>query len=260
MEVTILVDSNSAENEFTQAIQHHATQFNKQNKYSCIHERKTLYLGDAIVQCNGQNYIIERKEWPDWCASILDGRYKEQKERFLASSEPEDHFLYIIVNREPLDIYNRTNGMSNQNALAALIKTNLRDNIHTLQTYTTDHAGWTVAYIAHQLATNGLQTKQRTNSHKMKSSIIVGMDRSKMKKRKRSNLDGSQSNMMSAMLCGIVGMSDEKARSVVSHYSCLADLCHASKDEIANITYGSRKRRIGPKLAAVLTSLCNGHL
>lgn len=255
MEVTIKVDSNSAENDFAQAIKHHATQFNKHNKYECTHERNTLYLGDAIVQCNGHNYIFERKEWPDWCASILDGRYKEQKARYLGSAEPQDHFFYIIVNREPINIYDATNGIANQNALAAVIKTNLRDNIHTLQTYTTDHAGWTVAYIANQVATNGFQMKQPQDQTRQ---IIVGMDRSKMQKRKRSNLDGSQNNMMSAMLCGIVGMSDDKARSVASHYSCFAELCHASKDEIANITYGSRKRRIGPKLAAVLVSLCNG--
>lgn len=253
MEVTIKVDSNSAEADFAQAIRHHTTQLNASNKYTCTHERNTLYLGDALVQCNGHNYIFERKEWDDWCASIRDGRYKEQKARFLASSTGDDHFFYIIVNREPLDIYARTNGMQNQNALSAVLKTNLRDHIPTLQAYTTDHAGWTVAYIAHQLATGGLKTKQRETE----SGIIVGMDRSKMQQRKRANLDGSRSNMMSAMLCGIVGMSDEKARCIASHYSCLQDLCHASKEDIADITCGAKKRRIGPKLATVVLSICN---
>src|SRR6056300_1666333 len=58
---------------------------------------KTLDIGDIIIKDEGDNviYIIERKTTDDLACSIMDGRYKEQKQRLLSNYSP-DNIIYIV--------------------------------------------------------------------------------------------------------------------------------------------------------------------
>jgi len=57
----------------------------------------TLPVGDFVIESsNGIEYIIERKTIKDLCASITDGRFRDQKERMMASIKDASKIIYII--------------------------------------------------------------------------------------------------------------------------------------------------------------------
>ena len=59
---------------------------NKNNKNNQNYIISNLDIGDIIIKYNEYiTYIIERKTISDLCSSILDGRYREQKERLLSN-------------------------------------------------------------------------------------------------------------------------------------------------------------------------------
>lgn len=56
-----------------------------------------LQVGDFIIEKdNNKVLLIERKSIKDLCASIIDGRFREQKERLYDSIGDNDRILYII--------------------------------------------------------------------------------------------------------------------------------------------------------------------
>ena len=78
----------------------------KSNNYKF--ELKNLELGDFIIRDNFNNIllIIERKTIEDLLASVKDGRYIEQSQRYLQLNLPSNKIYYIIegnINRYAFD-------------------------------------------------------------------------------------------------------------------------------------------------------------
>jgi crossover junction endonuclease MUS81 len=65
-------------------------------KYKIDVMTHSLTIGDFAFICNGEilDYIIERKKADDLAASIMDGRYKEQKYRLKNSGAKNVIYLY----------------------------------------------------------------------------------------------------------------------------------------------------------------------
>lgn len=61
-----------------------------------------LIIGDFIIknQDNEILYAIERKSVKDLCASIIDGRFREQKDRLLQSIQDPAKIIYIIEGKK----------------------------------------------------------------------------------------------------------------------------------------------------------------
>ena len=58
---------------------------------------KNLLIGDFIIKTNEEiTYIIERKSILDLSASIIDGRFREQKQRLIESINNPSKIIYII--------------------------------------------------------------------------------------------------------------------------------------------------------------------
>jgi ERCC4-type nuclease len=61
-----------------------------------------LIIGDFIIKNEKDEtlFVIERKSIKDLCASITDGRFKEQKDRLLESIQDPNKIVYIIEGKK----------------------------------------------------------------------------------------------------------------------------------------------------------------
>jgi ERCC4-type nuclease len=92
---------------------------------------ENLLLGDIHITYENITHIFERKTLQDLQASILDGRYKEQKARLL-STTPQKYITYIIEGDNILspNSYSKNKSMIQ----SAYLHTLFRDNIRILYT------------------------------------------------------------------------------------------------------------------------------
>jgi ERCC4-type nuclease len=56
----------------------------------------SLNLGDFLFEDKNQTLLIERKTWNDLHASIMDGRFREQRSRLLSWRTENKKIMYII--------------------------------------------------------------------------------------------------------------------------------------------------------------------
>jgi len=210
--------------------------------------RERLDLGDVALVAGGQRLLVERKTWNDWAASVVDGRYKEQKARFLGSEGAAEgcHLVYLIEGGL-VGFDGKTHGISNKALNAAVLKTQMRDGIAVLRTRDGAHSAASVGYLAEQLAAGGLDPASARR-------VAAGS----AKKRKRENLD-EPAALYRAMLAVIPGMSDDKADAVATRYRSLRALRHASAADLAATKCGGphakKARALGPALAARIVGL-----
>ena len=151
----ISVDTNAAENFLFDRL---TTYFQADGTEVQV-ERTRLDIGDVrIVGKEGRTLVIERKSWTDWCASICDGRYAEQKQRFLASRQPKEVLVYVLEMEDALPKWEgKTRGMSNKAANAAMLKTQLRDGVPIVQSHGKAHTALLVCYLADQIVKGTLR-------------------------------------------------------------------------------------------------------
>ena len=211
--------------------------------------RGRLDLGDvAITRDDGRTLLVERKTWLDWAASITDGRYKEQKARFLASADGKTRYIYIIEDAQNRPFDGTTRNMSNKALYAAILKTQLRDGIAVIHSLDPRDTANSIDYLHGQFIKGGLDAGVG------EASVLerVGFGGAK---RKRDNLDDAQT-LFQHMLSVVPGVSSTKARTLVNTYKNISALSHASTEDIANVRdTGVKSRRIGDSIAKRITAL-----
>jgi ERCC4-type nuclease len=242
MDSTITVDTNAAEDRLYGLV---GEQFTAHDG-DCL-RRERLDLGDALITHGDQTLVVERKTWADWCASITDGRYREQKARFAGSLAKEGaRLVYLIEHPEVVPLRGKTGGMSNKAANAALLKTAHRDGYTIRHTRDTEDSAAYVVYLFEQLRSGGLEldSLRATYAH---ASAAGGAH-----KRKRDNLEDPQA-LYRAMLAVVPGMSAAKAAAVAEKYASLRALLDAHIDDVSNVKVGAR--RLGAVVAKRLGGL-----
>ena len=240
MTLEIVVDANAAESFLYEALQEATLPQGTQLR------RQRLDLGDVQIRLGDLNVLIERKTWSDWKQSITDGRYKEQKARFLGSCAQSTKLIYLIEGSlRRFD--GKTDHMENKALNAAVIKTQLRDDIHVLRSCDAKDSADTLIYYAQQLAAGGLDPASAKKG-------VAGASY----KRKRDNLEDPK-DLSREMLTIIPGMSDEKARAVLDSYPSFRVLRKASVSDLAKVRCGGgdgkAARQLGPAVAKRISAL-----
>jgi ERCC4-type nuclease len=96
-------------------------------KYSILN----LEVGDFIIKDNDDiKIIIERKSIKDLCSSIVDGRFREQKERLIESVNDVKKILYIIEGHKNKN----SSGISKMIIDGAILNLMYRHNYKVLNT------------------------------------------------------------------------------------------------------------------------------
>jgi ERCC4-type nuclease len=191
-----------------------------------------LDIGDIHI---GTELVLERKTEADMCASIRDGRWREQKERLdlLKATDPNVQVGFLIeqvvepAKRAALDF----------NMLqAALVNTLFRDHSLVLYSECLTQTAEYIELLAKKVA-NGDFHKQRVSSLQIEAGLL---------KKKLGKTEYTQ-----LVLAAIPRVSLDIAKHIVALYPTLDALLQAFKttgpDLLADIALN--KRRLGSKLS-----------
>lgn len=199
---------------------------------------QNLDIGDIILS-NGENplIIIERKTLSDLCASIKDGRYKEQKIRLINNYQNAKK-LYLIENVGDFNL-------SKDTLLSCKINSTLRDNIPILESKSIQNTYELIMKI-HQNVPKYLDILLGNKSQEESYVNCINVN-------KKANL--TKENIGILQLSIIPGISKNIAKIILSHFGSIRDLYNQIESieqneiitEISELKNG--KRKLGKKLA-----------
>ena len=202
----------------------------KQNNNYII---KNLEIGDIIIKDISDNiiYIIERKTISDLCSSIIDNRYKEQKQRLL-SNYNIDNIIYMIEGNEK--VYNSR--ITYKTIMSTIINMNLRDKIKVIRTNNLEET-----YINIMLILDKLENKKLLIN---KSEEINNL----IKTSKKKNLDNNLYYL--TILSQIPSISINTAKLIQQIAPSILDLYQIYKDNNTDIIKNIiiNKKKLGDKL------------
>lgn len=202
----------------------------KQNNNYII---KNLEIGDIIIKDISDNiiYIIERKTISDLCSSIIDNRYKEQKQRLL-SNYNIDNIIYMIEGNEK--VYNSR--ITYKTIMSTIINMNLRDKIKVIRTNNLEET-----YINIMLILDKLENKKLLIN---KSEEINNL----IKTSKKKNLDNNLYYL--TILSQIPSISINTAKLIQQIAPSILDLYQIYKDNNTDIIKNIiiNKKKLGNKL------------
>jgi ERCC4-type nuclease len=185
---------------------------NYKDKIQIISEN--LLLGDIHITYKNITHIFERKTLQDLQASILDGRYKEQKARML-SNVSQKYITYIIEGDNILSStsYNKYKSMIQ----SAYLHTMFRDNIRILYTKNTMETTTLILLI-----TTKILDKSEKFLHDEYTADKCYTDFIKLKKKKIDNIDAKSCFVM--QLSQIPMISNVIAKNIYSKYLSMGNL------------------------------------
>ena len=186
--------------------------------------------------------VVERKAWDDHCASIVDGRHKEQTARALAMREQQaPNVTYVLLVEGVVPGWDgQTGPLKNKSAHAALIKSAIRDSVPVLFCRDKLHTANTLLYLAHTARSGGLDPA--TKAAERAASGYAGVV--KFSKKKANTAE----ELWNVMLSSIPGVSGAKAAAISAQYPTPAALVGTYQEAVR---LGKRKKSIDLMLADV---------
>lgn len=167
---------------------------------------KQLDLGDICIIINNVEFmLIERKTMADLMASIIDGRYKDQKARLLAHHNCTTKIAYII---EGYPDYTDADTEKKITA-SGIINTIFRDNIPMFFTRTLEETSH---------LTRAIYTRVSKDPLKYAATAAAAAAAALEQAPKKSRGD----NCFRDLLCQIPGLSLKTANMLVEKYQCFA--------------------------------------
>ncbi len=210
-------------------------------------ESKQLPVGDIWFGVDPETntpkgIIAERKTIRDLEASILDGRYREQRTRLLSyAQEISAQPLYIIEGT-----FQQTTGRLSPEALMkTLLRFQYKYSIPVIQTA---HIGETAILI------NAIDKYYEEDPTNFQRSLEPLKITDTIHVQKKANATDTK-HFAIACLSQCPGVSVKMAEAILSNYSSLEDFLNASEEEIASLKHGTRK--VGPAVAKRLYMLCH---
>jgi ERCC4-type nuclease len=211
-------------------------------------QTKTLPVGDIWIGLSGEDVmtggiVIERKTTNDLEASILDGRYREQRTRLTTYCQQRGaRPLYVIEG-----IMDRLWGKLTQETLQKYLnRLMLRYGVPVIHTDSIDATAALCKTLSNQISAD--------------QAVFVAADpaalsySSTVKVSKQGNMDAR--NFALCTLQGCPGVSNAVAEAVLTAFGTLTEVLAAEETAIAAVAVG--KRKVGPVVAKRLFALLHG--
>ena len=198
-------------------------------KYFPDTEVQQLDIGDIILYNEESKCIIERKTLNDLSSSIIDGRYKEQKQRLLASG----HRVFYIIEGITKNKY----GVKHATLLSSMLNMQIRDKITVIRTKDVSETSQIIIFLKEKLASF---CEHNEPSNIYNPNIVM---------RKKNNL--SKDLIFINQLCCIPGISQKIATWIANEHISLRKLI----DKYQNIDECTARKMlttidgIGPKIS-----------
>jgi ERCC4-type nuclease len=185
---------------------------NYKNNIQIISEN--LLLGDIHITYKNMTHIFERKTLQDLQASILDGRYKEQKARLLSNTS-QKYITYII---EGDNILSSNSYEKNKSMIqSAYLHTLFRDNVRIIYTKNIEETTTLILLIATKIL-----DKPEKFLYEEYTADKCYTDFIKFKKKKIDNIDAKSCFIM--QLSQIPMISNIIAKNIYSKYLSMGNL------------------------------------
>jgi len=175
---------------------------------------ENLLLGDIHITYENITHIFERKTLQDLQASILDGRYKEQKARLL-STTPQKYITYIIEGDNILspNSYSKNKSMIQ----SAYLHTLFRDNIRIIYTKNIEETTTLILLISTKILDRPEKfLYEEYTADKCYTDFV------KLKKKKIDNIDSKSCFIM--QMSQIPMISNIIAKNIYAKYTSMGNL------------------------------------
>ena len=203
-----------------------------------------LPVGDIWIGLEKENgLIIERKSVSDLEASILDGRYREQRSRLMAyATEKKAHPVYIIEGGIDNRIYSR---LKKPAIMKHLTRLALRYHIAVFQTSCLKETAELCSLFAEQVAADPTTFEQPAQMTYIETRGNT----------RQGNTDDPKVFAASVLMC-CRGISASGAQAILEAFGGLPQVWAATKEELASVQVG--KQKFGAVKANRLYSLLHG--
>jgi ERCC4-type nuclease len=204
------------------------------------HEVKQLPVGDIWID----DLIIERKSIRDLEASILDGRYREQRGRILAyCQENKTQPLYILEG----GLHSHTGRLQTSAIMKFINRLIFHYQISVVQT-------GSIKETAELLTAIIEQQQEKPESLQRKTELIKVADGLHIQKKVNAQ---DHTQFAIACLSQCTGVSVKMAEMLVQTFGSLKGVMDAPVNDIENVKIGARK--VGPVVAKRLHGLLNAN-
>jgi ERCC4-type nuclease len=207
---------------------------------------KTLPVGDIWIGLSGEEVgrggvVIERKSAADLEASILDGRYREQRTRLVTYCTANGARPMYIIEGSLDRLMGRLSEQALQKHLNRLM---LRYGVAVLQTSSMAGTAAACRLLADQIAAEP-EVFVATDAGAVSYTSTVSVS-------KRGNMDDPRSFAITALQC-CPGVSHAVATALVGAFITLPAIMAVDEAGLAAVLVG--KRRVGPAVAKRLYGL-----
>ena len=192
-----------------------------------------LDVGDIEVRDSQNDSIItfERKTFADWEASIIDGRYKEQKHRLMGMKHRVAYILEGSAER-----HKKRKRISDNALRGSLMNTSIRDGLCIVRTESLKDTALLVTELEKRLSKGKVKTGLQTPLIKQKAS-------------KRRRMGDPRTILLRQMMC-IPGVSENVATKIIETYGAnkaqIIDNAKNNEEEFSRMKVG--KKKLGMKL------------
>jgi ERCC4-type nuclease len=204
---------------------------------------KALPVGDIWIGAEEGGLVIERKSIRDLEASILDGRYREQRGRILAfCEEHKAQPMYILEGA-----LSSSTGRLQKTALMKFIeRLILHYHIPVIQTSSIPETAEVIQTLIEQWKEDPSRLRQTTERIKMTDGIHV---------QKKANA-AEPKQFAIACLAQCPGVSVKMSEALITQFGSLKAVMDAQAKEIEAVKVGTRK--VGPVVSQRLHEILNG--
>lgn len=194
------------------------------------YELANLEIGDFQLLVDDQLVVlIERKSYSDLSASIIDGRYREQKKRIL--SQGISKVIYLFEG----DIDSYKGSIPKDTVYSTIVNCTLRDNIQVLQSNGVEES---VVLIE----------KMYKNLHKYEvgGGCLISYQEASVKQKRNKNLTPFECYLH--QLSQIPGISYPTAKAIAKEYGSMMDIIDSlSADPDLFVEFRVNDRKLGKK-------------
>jgi len=189
-----------------------------------------LTVGDYLIKYKDKDVlVIERKTINDYCASIKDGRHREQKKRLL-TKYTKNQIIYLVEGNLEF-IQSKYNKVNSDTLTSSILNTMMRDGIHVFHTKDSKETIFFIESICKKISKQGISFLESKTSHQ--DDLFNNLT----KTTKNSNIDKELCSKL--MISNIPTISIKTAERILMNFGTIQNLINtlSQMNEEERITY-----------------------
>lgn len=213
-----------------------------------------IWIGEmrdaATLELLGGGVVLERKTLLDLEASVIDGRYEEQRGRMLAYALAHNVAVAYVVEGETAGFRGRR--FTGESIVKLIAQMQLHHRIPVFQTSSMHETVQLALTIDGEWAKRGFSPFHAAMGGAGGATTPVAASYTKSVSR------DTRESFLLGVLTQCRGISEALARAIAARVASMEGLMRATEGELAAVSAAERKRKVGAAVAARLHGLLHG--